>query len=77
MAMPSVPASNAIRTLSTSNWRTSRPRPAPSAARIDISRARVADRASNRLAAWLQAINNTTSTAAIIIIGAGCVALPT
>ena len=56
---PSAPPSTASSTLSTTSWRTSRQRRAPSAARITISRCRAAARASSRLAKFVQAINST------------------
>ena len=52
-------------TLSVSSWRTSRPRPAPSARRIAISRWRAAVRTSSRPATLAQAMH---STAAIIAV---------
>ena len=46
------------------NWRSSRPRPAPSAVRIANSRCRVSARASSRFARLAQAISSTNPTAA-------------
>ena len=51
--------------LSTSIWRINRPRPAPSAERIAISRARPVARASSRLAAFTQAISSTRANTAM------------
>ena len=50
--------------LSTSSWRTIRPRPAPIARRSAISRVRVAPRASSRFATLTQAIRRTSVTSA-------------
>ena len=44
-----------------------RPRPAPMAARIDISRARAVARASSRLATFAHAIRSTSVTAPIAV----------
>ena len=52
-------------TLSTSSCRTMRQRDAPSEMRTDISRARLAERASSRLATLAQAISSTKATAPI------------
>ena len=59
---PNPPASERTR-LSASNWRTSRPRPAPSAARTASSRWRAVARASRRLATFAQAMRSTKATA--------------
>src|ERR1041384_786373 len=59
---PSAPPSAASNTLSTISWRTSLKRPAPSAARITISRWRDAARASSKLAKFVQAIRSTKTT---------------
>ena len=60
-APPSADSSNA----STRSCRTSRRRPAPSATRSDISRARTAARANRRFATFAQAIRRTSPTTAI------------
>ena len=60
---PSTPPSAASNVLSTSNCRAMRIPPAPSAARIAISRPRPAARISIRLATLAQAISRTTPTA--------------
>ena len=54
---------SASTTLSVSSWRTSRIRPAPTAARTTISRPRAEARASSRLATLAQAISSTKATA--------------
>ena len=51
--------------LSTSSWRTMRPRPAPMASRTAISFCRAEARASNRLATLAQAMSSTTATTAM------------
>ena len=51
-------------TLSVISWRTSRPRPAPSALRIAISVSRADARTSRRFATLAHAINRTSTTAA-------------
>ena len=56
--------------LSVNIWRISRPRLAPSASRTAISDERAAERASNRLATFAQAIKSTTPTAASNIVKA-------
>ena len=58
---PAAAAHSASTTLSVSSWRTMRPRPAPSAVRTAISRARAAPRASSRLATLPQAISSTSA----------------
>ena len=60
---PSAPPASDSRTLSVSSWRTMRPRAAPSAARIAISRWRPVARTSSRLATFAQAISSTKPTA--------------
>ena len=59
-AMPPMADSS---TLSVSSWRTMRPRPAPMAERMAISRERPVARASSRLATLAQAISSTQPTA--------------
>ena len=49
--------------LSVSNWRTRRPRPAPSAARMASSRSRASPRATPRFARLAHAIKSTSPTA--------------
>ena len=71
---PKTPPMHASNVLSTSSWRTTRARLAPSAIRTATSRARCADRASCRLATLAQAISRTKPTAPmrarkIILIG--------
>ena len=58
-AVPRPPPHSASTTLSVSSWRTIRPRPAPSAVRTAISRARAAPRASSRFATLPHAISST------------------
>ena len=58
------PASDSSR-LSASNWRTSRPRPAPIETRTAISCDRLDARASRRLATFAHAISSTNPTIAI------------
>ena len=60
---PISPPATARSVLSVSSWRTSRPRPAPSAARIASSRLRRSMRASIRFATFAQAISRTQPTA--------------
>ncbi len=62
--MPPAPASSASTMLSVSICRTSRIRPAPTAARTTSSRPRADARASSRFATFAHAINNTNPTAA-------------
>ena len=62
-AKPRAPPKSASSVLSVSSWRTSRPRPAPSAARIASSRLRRSMRDSIRLATLAQAISSTQPTA--------------
>ena len=61
--MPQAPPAAASTPLSTSSWRTSRPRPAPRAARTASSVRRATERASRRLAMLAQAIRSTKTTA--------------
>ena len=58
-----IPPVIASSTLSVSNWRTRRARPAPSAVRIAISFCRAADLANSKLATFAQAISRTNATA--------------
>ena len=58
-ASPSTPPSSDSTTLSVSSCRTMRPRPAPIAARIAISRLRTVARTSSRLATFAQAMSRT------------------
>ena len=60
---PAAPPARARITLSTSAWRMSRQRGAPSAARTANSRSRDAARASIRLATLAQAMSSTSDTA--------------
>ena len=60
---PITPPMIASSVLSVSSWRTSRPRPAPSAARIASSRLRRSMRESIRFATLAQAISSTQPTA--------------
>jgi hypothetical protein len=60
---PTAAPATASSTLSVSSCRTSRPRLAPIAARIDTSRVRPADRASSRFATFTHAISSTQHTA--------------
>ena len=71
MARPSTPPANESSTLSVRSWRTIRPRPAPIAARIAISRDRTPARASSRLATFAQAMSSTAVTAPSRIRSAG------
>ena len=57
--MPTTPPASERTTLSVSSWRTSCPRPAPSAARTASSRSRRSSRASDRLATFEQAMSRT------------------
>ena len=59
---PASPATPASTQLSVSSCRTTRARPAPSAARSAISRVRPADRASRRFAILAHAMSHTTPT---------------
>ena len=61
--MPSGTDTRPSTSASVSNCRTSRPRPAPSADRKDISRARDVARASSRFATFAQAMSRTSVTA--------------
>ena len=65
--MPSGALTSPSSTLSVSSCRTIRPRPAPMAARTDISRARAVARASNRLATFAHAISRTSVTAPMAV----------
>ena len=56
--------------LSTSSWRTSRPRVAPSDSRTAISRCRMNPRAMSRLATLAQAMSSTRPTMHISTISA-------
>jgi hypothetical protein len=58
-ATPTTPPAAASSVLSVSSWRTSRPRPAPSAARSASSRSRPSIRASVRFATFAHAISST------------------
>ena len=62
-ASPAAPPITASSTLSVSNWRTRRPRPAPRLSRSAISRSRTVARASIRLATLTTAISSTSPTA--------------
>ena len=62
---PSAQPADAMTPLSTSSWRTSAVRLAPSAARTAISRCRPMARASSKLATLAHAINRTSETAPI------------
>ena len=68
---PSVPPASESSKLSVRNWRTSRSRPAPSAARIAISLWRAVERASKRLPTFAHAIRSTNPTAPKSIHNAG------
>ena len=57
------PPANASSTLSTSSWRTIRPRDAPIASRTAISRRRPAARTRNRFATFAHATSSTSPTA--------------
>ena len=61
-ASPAAPPPAARRRLSIINWRTIRPRLAPSAARNATSRARSAPRASSRFARFTHAMSSTSPT---------------
>ena len=65
--MPRIPPASESNTLSVSNWRTMRARPAPSAERIANSRLRTVARTSSRLATLAQEISSTSPTAPSII----------
>ena len=60
---PRAPPARASTELSVRHWRTNRPRPAPRAARIAISRSRETARAKSRLAIFAHATNRTEPTA--------------
>ena len=62
-----MPPARDSNTLSVSNWRTMRARPAPSAERIANSRLRTVARTSSRLATLAQEISSTSPTAPSII----------
>ena len=62
---PSAPPKSPNTLLSVRHWRTRRPRLAPSATRMAISRSRETARASNRLATFTHAISNAKLTAPI------------
>jgi hypothetical protein len=68
---PTRPPAVANRTLSVSNWRTMRARPAPRAARVASSFSRAMLRASSRLATLTDAMINTKPMPASRIISAG------
>ena len=76
--MPRMPSTSPIAppitdsaTLSVSNWRMIRPRPAPIAARRATSRLRAVARTSSRFATLAQAISRTNATAALRISSVG------
>ena len=58
---PTPPPARPRSTLSVSSWRATRPRPAPSARRMAISRCRTDDRASSRFATFAHAISRTAT----------------
>ena len=60
---PAAPANKASNRLSAISWRTMRPRPAPIAARIAISRVREVALVSNSVATLAQAMSSTRHTA--------------
>ena len=62
-ATPTAPPVRPSSRLSVSSWRTSRPRPAPMAARNASSRSRTDARASSRFATLVHAISSTHATA--------------
>ena len=62
---PVTPPTSASIRLSVSNWRTRRPRPAPSASRIAISFCRPVERASSRFATLAHAMRSTRPTIAV------------
>ena len=62
-----MPPARESNTLSVSNWRTMRPRPAPIAARMANSRLRPVARTSSRLATLAHAISSTSPTAPSIV----------
>ena len=64
MSAPMAPPASASNTLSARNCLTSRPRLAPSAARVTTSRARTVIRASSRFATFAHAAASTSPTAA-------------
>ena len=64
---PIAPPTTESATLSVSNWRMIRPRPAPIAARMATSRLRAVARTSSRFATLAQAIRRTNATAALRI----------
>ena len=68
--MPSAPPSDASSRLSVSNWRTNRPRVAPSDSLTEISFWRVAARESSRLATFAQTIRSTSTTTPLRIVTA-------
>jgi hypothetical protein len=68
---PSAPPATPSTTDSVSNWRTSRPRPAPIAERTASSRWRAAPRASNRFATLALAMRSTKPTAPTSTSSAG------
>ena len=70
-ATPTVPPTRPRTTLSVSSWRTTLPRPAPSAPRTTSSRRRAMLRASNRPATFAQASSSTSPVAAPSIASAG------
>ena len=61
-ARPRTPPMSESSTLSTSSWRTSCPREAPSDSRTAISRCRAKARAISRLATLAQAMSSTSPT---------------
>ena len=63
-SMASPPPTSASKRLSTRSWRTSRQRLAPIAKRRAISRRRVTERTSSRLATLAQASNSNTAASA-------------
>ena len=65
MPSPARPLTTASSTLSSSSWRITRQRDAPSDTRTEISRARLVARDSSRLATFAQAISSTNATAPI------------
>jgi hypothetical protein len=71
MTTPSTPPIADTTRLSVTSWRTMRPRPAPSAARIASSLWRAVPRASCRCATLTHAISRTSPTAASSVQSAG------
>ena len=69
-AMPAAPPASDSTMLSTSNWRTNRPRVAPSDSRTEISFCLAKARAISRLATLAQAIRSTNPTMHINTISA-------